>query len=214
MFGFHPTTGCGGKRVGSWVRVSADTDVGIANSRFGVSSSRAGKLFDGGTFFASSAEAFVYDGQAQAVVMLINGAQVAAQRPADGGLTVALLNDGIEPTYLVTPDKSLGYGRSLSGGFDVTGDGVADLAVTSPGANLNGDGTGAVYIYSGKTLRPGLNFPWLTVASDFTERASFGQDVSLVKAKSQTPAGLVIGAPLSYRTGTANGTAYVLPLNF
>ena len=46
---------------------------------------------------------------------------------------------------------------------------------------------------------------------DASERANVGQELSLLAASS-APASLAIGAPLSYRSGTANGTAWVLQL--
>ncbi len=54
----------------------------------------------------------------------------------------------------------------------------------------------------------------LLIAADDRERAAFGQDLSLSAAGGGAPAAIGIGAPLSYRTGTANGTAFVLPLDF
>jgi hypothetical protein len=52
------------------------------------------------------------------------------------------------------------------------------------------------------------------IVGDASERGAFGQDLSVTPARGTTPAALGIGAPRSYRTGTANGTAFVLPLDF
>ena len=50
------------------------------------------------------------------------------------------------------------------------------------------------------------------MVGDGAERASVGQALSLVGKTASTPATLAIGAPLSYRTGTANGTAWLLAI--
>ena len=63
-------------------------------------------------------------------------------------------------------------------------------------------------------MTAGANLPVLLIAADASERASFGQDLSVCAAKGGAPGALGIGAPLSYRTGTANGTAFVLPFQF
>jgi hypothetical protein len=54
--------------------------------------------------------------------------------------------------------------------------------------------------------------PFLTLVGDGSERASVGQDLSVIAATPSTPAALAVGAPLSYRSGTANGTAWLLSL--
>jgi hypothetical protein len=54
----------------------------------------------------------------------------------------------------------------------------------------------------------------LTVVADPRERSSFGADLWLSPPQGSLPATLAIGAPLSYRSGTANGTAFLLPLDF
>jgi hypothetical protein len=50
------------------------------------------------------------------------------------------------------------------------------------------------------------------MVGDGSERANVGQDLGAVSATATTPACLAIGAPLSYRTGTANGTSWLLAL--
>lgn len=86
--------------------------------------------------------------------------------------------------------------------------------MSAPGATVNGDGTGAVFVFKGGTVTAGPNLPVLLIAADDRERGAFGQDLSVSAAKDTVPAALGIGAPLSYRAGTANGTAFVLPLDF
>jgi hypothetical protein len=110
-------------------------------------------------------------------------------------------------------DRAPGLGRSLASA-DVTGDGVSDLIVGATGANVNGDGTGAVFVFEGGAALSGPRPSWLTVAADGAERGAFGQDVCVSPAVGATKSALAIGAPASYRTGTANGTAFLTPLDF
>jgi hypothetical protein len=69
-----------------------------------------------------------------------------------------------------------------------------------------------VFAFRGGKSFGGKLEPWLTVVGDGAERASVGADLAVTAATSDTPATLVIGAPLSYRTGTANGTSWLLPI--
>lgn len=151
---------------------------------------------------------------AQPTVLLVPTAQIVAKRPATGGQLVSILGDGLLAVPLVPTIRALGFGRALAGNIDVDNDGKRDLVVSAPGAAVNGDGTGAVFVFKGGTVTSGANLPALVIAADDRERGAFGQDLSLSAAKGMVPAALGIGAPLSYRAGTSNGTAFVLPLNF
>ncbi|HZI03391.1 MAG TPA: hypothetical protein VEZ71_05185, partial [Archangium sp.] len=70
------------------------------------------------------------------------------------------------------------------------------------------------FVYAGGPGLTGALTPMLTLTGDVTERAGFGNDLALVAGSGSSPPTLVIGAPLSYRTGTQNGTAFVVPLGF
>jgi hypothetical protein len=90
--------------------------------------------------------------------------------------------------------------------------------VSAPGVSLNGDGAGAVFMFRGGAplvaqlagQTSAALEPHLTVVGDGRERASVGQSVSAVARTASSPAVLGIGAPLSYRSGTANGTSWLL----
>jgi hypothetical protein len=113
-------------------------------------------------------------------------------------------------------ERAQQLGRALYGDVDLTGDGIVDLVVSAPGASVNGDGIGAVFVFAGGAglAAGGPRDSVLTVVGDERERGLFGQDISLVPAAGALKATLGVGAPLSYRTGTANGAAFVLPLDF
>lgn len=215
-FGFDPGgTRCGGRTTASWVRISGDTETGVATMRLGVALARAGRVLSGGVdAVAITADLYPYQGTAQPTVLLVPTSQIVAKRPSSGGALVSILGDGLVATPVVPTTRALGFGRSLAGGFDVDADGQADLVVSAPGANVNGDGTGAVYVFKGGTLVDGPNRPALVIVADHRERGAFGQDLSLSRAAGGVPAALGIGAPASYRSGTSNGTAFVLPLDF
>jgi hypothetical protein len=217
LFGFDPGGArCAGHDRAAWVRISGDTETGVPTMRLGLAATRAGRVLKGDTrdFIAVTAELYPYLGQPQPAVLLLDVAQVRSKRPASGERLVSILNDGIEPVPLVSVRRAPGFGRALWGGVDVTGDGTPDLVVSATDANENGDGTGAVFVFEGGALSPGPNAPVLTVVADPRERSSFGADVWLSPPQGSLPATLAIGAPLSYRSGTANGTAFLLPLDF
>ena len=145
--------------------------------------------------------------------LLFDTAEIVAKRPATGGALVAALGDGLTPVPMVYFKRAPGFGRMLLGG-DVTGDGKRDLLVAAPGANVNGDGTGAVFVFAAGMMKSGPNTPVMTIVSDQRERAAFGQDLAVSAQAGTVPAAIAIGAPMSYRSGTSNGTAYVLPLDY
>ncbi|HET6338780.1 MAG TPA: hypothetical protein VFG30_36425 [Polyangiales bacterium] len=213
-FGFAAGGGrCGGRTSAAWLRISGDAEKGLNNLQLGIASARAGKLLDDAReFVAISAGMFPLEGVSQPSVLLFDAAQLAAKRPASGEAIVGALNDSLEPLAVAYRERAPGFGRALAGDVDLDGDGVVDLVVSAPGASINGDGTGAVFAFRGGKSFGGRLDPWLTVLGDGAERATVGADIAATAATSGTPATLVIGAPLSYRTGTANGTSWLLPL--
>jgi hypothetical protein len=215
-FGFdRGGTRCLGHAAAAWVRVSGDPETGVPTMRLGVSTARAGKVLgDGKDYLAVTADLYPWLGQTQPAVLLVQVAQVLGKRPGAGEQLVSILGDGLTPVPLLPSALTPGFGKVLFGNLDLTGDGVVDLVVAAPGANVNGDSSGAVFVFAGGTLAPGPNQPALLVVGDASERGAFGQDLSVTRANGTTPAALGIGAPSSYRTGTANGTAFVLPLDF
>lgn len=215
-FGFDPSgTHCGGHTVASWVRLSGDAEAGLNNIKLGTSFARVGAVMGGSTdYLAVTADTYFYNGSAQSTVLLFDVAQLAAKRPLSGERVVGALGDGLTPVPVIYRERAPGFGRAVRGGVDLTGDGVNDLVVSATGANVNGDGTGAVFVFAGGSVVAGPNHPALTVMSDPSERASFGQTLTVIPKSGSAPAALGLGAPLSYRSGTANGTAYTLPLDF
>jgi hypothetical protein len=215
-FGFDPGgVRCGTNAQPSWVRVSGDTETGVPTMRLGVSLSRARDVpAAGADSIAVTADLYPFQGVTQPTVLLIPTAQIVAKRPASGERLASILGDGLVPVPVVPQVRALGFGRSVWGDVDVDGDGRRDLVVSAPGANVNGDGTGAVFVFKGGAVTAGPNRPALLIVADHRERGAFGQDLSLTPARPPTPAALGIGAPLSYRSGTANGTGFLLPLDF
>lgn len=215
-FGFDPSgVRCGAVSAPSWVRISGDTETGVPTMRLGVAMARAsGALASDVDAVAITADLYPYQGEAQPAVLLVPTAQIAAKRPASGGRLVSIWGDGLTAEPVVPMVRALGFGRSLAGNVDVDGDGRGDLVVSAPGASVNREGTGAVFAFKGGTVTAGPNLPVLVIAADEGERGAFGQDLSLCAGRGTVPAALGIGAPASYRSGTANGTAFVLPLDF
>jgi hypothetical protein len=213
-FGFAAGGGrCGGHTTAAWLRISGDAEKGLNNMQLGVASTRAGKLLaDARELIAISAAMYPLAGQPQPSVLLFDAKQLAAKRPASGEGVVGALNDGLEPLAVACRERAPGFGRALAGNVDLDGDGVVDLVVSAPGASINGDGTGAVFAFRGGKSFAGKLDPWLTVLGDGAERATVGANLAATAATSDTPATLVIGAPLSYRTGTANGTSWLLSI--
>lgn len=214
LFGFAAGGGrCKGHNQAAWLRVSGDAEVGLNNLQLGIASARAGRVFgDARDCVAISAGLYPFAGARQPAVLLFDAAELAKLRPASGEAVIGALSAELRSWPIVYTERAPGFGRALAGNADLDGDGIVDLVVSAPGASINGDGTGAVFGFRGGASFGGAMAPWLTVLGDPRERANPGQDLALAPATASTPASLAIGAPLSYRTGTANGTAWLLPL--
>jgi hypothetical protein len=218
-YGFDPGGArCGGRTEASWVRIAGDAEAGLPTIRLGVALARAGQVLanDMRDFIAVTADLYSFQGVAQPTVLLYDVAQLNMRRPMSGGVMVGALGDGLEPVPLVFLERAPGFGRMLWGGVNVVGDARPDLIVSAPGASANGDGTGAVFVFAGGTVVSGRNEPAVTIFPDQRERASFGQDLAASAASTtlSQPAAIVVGAPTSYRSGTSNGTAFILPMDF
>jgi hypothetical protein len=213
-FGFAAAGGrCGNHTQAAWLRISGDSERGLNNMQLGIAATRAGKILgDKRDFVAVSAGLFPFQGVQQPTVLLINVTELTAKRPAQGEAVIGALNDGLTPIPLVYRQRAPGFGRALAGNVDLDGDGIVDLVVSAPGASINGDGTGAVFGFRGGAAMGGQMDPWLSVVGDAKERGAVGQDLGIVGKTATTPTTLVIGAPLSYRSGTANGTAWLLAI--
>ncbi len=206
---------CGTHNVPVTLRIAGDPEVGLNNMQLGIATARAGKVLgDNRDFLAVSALLYPFNGVTQPTVLLFDIAQLVAKRPATGGAVVGAINDGITPITLVYKERAPLFGRSLAGNVDLTGDGKVDLVVSAPAANVNGDGTGAIFVFEGGPQLGGPRPAAITIVGDKNERASVGQDLCLSPPSAGVKAALAIGAPTSYRTGTANGTAWLLPFDF
>jgi hypothetical protein len=217
LFGYDAGgTRCGGRTVAATVRLAADPDVGINFLGLGVATARVGRVLGktGADYLAVSAASVPYEGVTQPAVLLFDTAELAKRRPASGEALVGALESALLPKVLVHRSRAVGFGAALAGGVDLNGDGTPELVVSAPGASVASDGGGAVFIYAGGPGTTGALSPLLTLTGDVTERAGFGQDLALVAGSGGTPPTLVIGAPLSYRTGTQNGSAFLVPLGF
>ena len=215
-FGFDASGAhCGGRTTASWVRISGDTETGVPTMRLGISLARAKDVLKTGVdAVAIAADLYPFEGNAQPTVLLVPVGQLVAKRPPSGERLVSILGDGLDAVPLVPAQRALGFGRAMVGNVDLDGDGKRDLVVSAPGANVNGDGTGAVFVFKGGTVTPGANLPAMVVVADHRERGAFGQELSAAPTSGTVPAALGISAPTSYRSGTANGAAFVLPLDF
>jgi hypothetical protein len=215
LFGFAASGGgCSGHNQAAWLRLSGDPEVGLTNMQLGIAAARAGKVFnDARDCVAISAGSFpLFDGVRQPTVLLFDARELAAKRPTSGEVVISALDMSLHSWPLVYRDRAPGFGRALAGNVDLDGDGVVDLAVSAPGASINGDGTGAVFVFRGANEFGGKMDPWLSMVGDASERANVGADLSIIASSDTTPAALAIGAPLSYRTGTSNGTAWLLAI--
>ncbi|WP_257455048.1 VCBS repeat-containing protein [Archangium lipolyticum] len=216
-FGYDPNgVKCGTRKVPSTVRLAADSEVGMTFISLGVATARAGRVLGktGPDYLAVSAANVTYNGVTQPAVLLFDIAQLVSRRPASGEVVVGAMDSALIPKVLVHRSRAVGFGTSLAGGVDLTGDGAPELVVGAPGASVASDGGGAVFVYAGGPTTTGAVSPLLTLTGDVTERSNFGSDLALVAGSGSMPPTLVVGAPLSYRTGTENGTAYLVTLGF
>jgi hypothetical protein len=132
---------------------------------------------------------------------------------SDGDFHVVALRGLGAPQRLIIP--SSGIGRGFGSALvlaDLTGDGVADLAVGSNDDTDEGAFSGELRVYRGgagaATQAALLGDPWLLAVGDTTERGAFGASVAVL------PNGhgglLLVGSPSSSRSnaGGALGAAY------
>ncbi|PTL77184.1 FG-GAP-like repeat-containing protein [Vitiosangium sp. GDMCC 1.1324] len=217
LFGFDASGAkCAGRTAPATVRLATGTDVGNTYMGLGVATARVGRVLgrSGADYLAVSATSVPHDGVAQAAVLLFDTAELVKRRPASGEVLVSALEKTLMPQVLVHRSRPVGFGAALAGGVDLNGDGVPELAVSAPGASVASDGGGAVFVYEGGPEMTRARSPWLTLTGDVRERSGFGNDLALMAGSERFPPTLVVGAPLSYRTGTQNGTAFLMPLGF
>ncbi|MCE9672321.1 VCBS repeat-containing protein [Myxococcus stipitatus] len=219
LFGFDESGAkCSGRTTATVWRIAGDSEVGLTNIGLGVSIAPAGNFLGGARkFIAMSATSVAFNGVTQPVVLLVDFAELSAaiaKIEPGNPLVVGAFGGDLSPIVLVHRTRAVNFGTSLWGGADLTGDGIADLVVSAPGASEASDGGGAVFLYAGGASQQGALTPYLTAVGDVAERSQMGQDLHLSPGKGGTPPTLVIGAPRSFRTGTQNGTAYSLPLRF
>ncbi|RKH65011.1 VCBS repeat-containing protein [Corallococcus llansteffanensis] len=207
---------CGGRTTASMVRIAGDGEVQTNLFNLGIATTRAGRfLGDTRDFLAVTAATFPVEGVTQPAVLLYDVAKINALRPASGEALAPALGGTLTPLTVTYRARAVGFGTSLWGGKDLTGDGVPDLWVGAPGASVASDGGGAAFLFAGGPKSQGALSPFMTVVGDGSERGSLGQSLSVVPGVgTTTPPHIVIGAPKSYRTGTQNGTAFSLPLDF
>jgi hypothetical protein len=208
---------CGTRTTAKLVRLAADPEVGMNFMGLGLSVARVGRVLGktGPDYLAVSATNVPYNGVTQPAVLLFDTAKLKdAWLGTSGKDVVGAMEAAVQPQVVVHRSRAVGFGTVLTGGVDLTGDGVPELVVSAPGASVASDGGGAVFVYAGGPGLTGALTPMLTLTGDVTERAGFGNDLALVAGSGSSPPTLVIGAPLSYRTGTQNGTAFVVPLGF
>jgi hypothetical protein len=216
LFGYDASGARCGRTAAATVRLAADPEVGINFLGLGVATARVGRVLGktGPDYLAVSATSIPFEGVTQPAVLLFDTAELVKRRPASGEALVGALDSALLPKVLVHRSRAVGFGTALAGGVDLNGDGTPELVVSAPGASVASDGGGAVFIYAGGPGTTGALTPLLTLTGDAAERSGFGQDLALVAGSGGTPPTLVIGAPLSYRTGTQNGSAFLVPLGF
>ena len=121
---------------------------------------------------------------------------------------VALRNLSSEDRRIV-PSSGIyrGFGAQIALG-DITGDGVAELAIGWSDGPDAAPFAGEVLVYAGglasTTQAALLGDPWLVAVGDATERSAFGSSVALSRGE------LLVGAPSSSRFGMGGsvGAAY------
>ncbi|OJH37225.1 FG-GAP repeat domain-containing protein [Cystobacter ferrugineus] len=215
LFG-HDTSGAKcARKVPTTVRLAdRQADAPGLYAGLGGSTARVGRVLgkSGADYLAVTATNIPYEGVTQPSVLLIDVAEVSKRRPATGEVNVKAVD--LNPLMVVSPTRAVNFGAVVRGNVDLTKDGVPELIVSASGASVASDGGGAVFVYEGGPAIKGAPSPWLLLTGDTAERANFGQSLALTPGDTRTPPSLVIGAPLSYRTGAENGTAFMLPLTF
>ncbi|MFE8605606.1 FG-GAP-like repeat-containing protein [Archangium violaceum] len=218
LFGFDKGgTRCGGRTTAKLVRLAADPEVGMNFMGLGLSIARVGRVLGttGADYLAVSATNVPYNGVTQPAVLLFDTAKLKdAWLGTSGKDVVGALETPLQTKVVVHRSRAVGFGTALAGGVDLTGDGAPELVVSAPGASVASDGGGAVFVYAGGPNLSGALTPMLTLTGDVAERSGFGTDLALIAGSGSSPPTLVVGAPLSYRTGTQNGTAFLVPLGF
>ncbi len=215
VFGSSPKGACGAHTKSVYIRLSGEPEVGISSMQLGNSVAPVGRVLgDTRDFIAIGARLYPFQGVTQPSVLLYDRAQLGALRSSTSGTVVPALGGELTPLPVVYKERAPLFGRAVAGNVDLTGDGVVDLLVGAPRANLNGEGTGAVFVFAGGAQLSGARESAMTFFGDHHERGNFGQELSLSSSPGPLKALLGIGAPLSYRTGTANGAAFITSFDF
>lgn len=216
VFGFDPGGRCGAHTTPAVLRISGEPEAGLTSMQFGFAAAPVGAVLgDTRSYIAISARLYPFQGVAQPAVLLYERSQLGALRPTSTNMEVVPAMGGpLKPLPVVYKERAPQFGRAIAGNVDLTGDGIVDLVVGAPRANLNGDGTGAIFVFAGGPALSGARESVLTFFGDDRERGNFGQELSLTPSPGSLKALLGIGAPLSYRTGTANGAAFITSLDF
>ncbi|ATB35937.1 hypothetical protein CYFUS_001351 [Cystobacter fuscus] len=215
LFGYDASGAKCGRKVPTTVRLAdRQADAPGLFAGLGGSTARVGRVLGktGPDYLAVTATNIPYEGVTQPSVLLIDVAEVLKRRPTTGEVNVKAVD--LNPVMVVSPTRAVNFGAAVRGNVDLTNDGVPELIVSASGASMASDGGGAVFVYEGGPAIKGAPSPWLLLTGDTAERSNFGQSLALTPGDGKTPPTLVIGAPLSYRTGAENGTAFMLPLTF
>ncbi|EPX60448.1 hypothetical protein D187_001935 [Cystobacter fuscus DSM 2262] len=215
LFGYDASGAKCARKVPTTVRLAdRQADAPGLYAGLGGSTARVGRVLgkSGADYLAVTATNIPYEGVTQPSVLLIDVAEVSKRRPTTGEVNVKAVD--LNPIMVVSPTRAVNFGAVVRGNVDLTNDGVPELIVSASGASVSSDGGGAVFVYQGGPAVKGAPSPWLLLTGDTAERSNFGQSLALTPGDGKTPPTLVVGAPLSYRTGAENGTAFMLPLTF
>ncbi len=110
------------------------------------------------------------------------------------------------------PGAGLRFGAALAGRADLDLDGIADVAIGAPSANMNGIGSGLVEVHRGSTI--GLNTGVFQLLQGFPAGAHFGTCLSFGDYDADGRSDLAVGAPgilnnPVYPPFTGNGAVYM-----
>ncbi len=86
--------------------------------------------------------------------LLVSASQMGALQAQPGYVLALSGSDGARLLRLDGASGGDAFGRSVASVADVDGDGVRDIAVGAPGADLRGPEAGAVHLYSGRSGTP------------------------------------------------------------